>query len=261
LSPTTSPPSPSSTNVVIRMPGAIDGAVDQDQEWCEIVVDGKSRRLRFHDYADIYTIPSAYEKLFYDELKCSSPGVVRELLERALINTGYDASTLRVIDVGAGNGLVGEEMRRLGSSLVVGCDIIEEAATAAERDRPEVYDDYLVADLTALTEADRERLRKHEFTCLTCVAALGFGDMPPEAFLEAVRYVSPSGWLAFCIKDRFLGDEDESGFAHLVRQLMDSGTLEVLERQRYIHRLDMQGRPLYYEAVVARRAPGAELKI
>ena len=257
MSPTTSP-SPSNTNVVIRLPGEIDGMVDQDQEWCEIEVDGRRRRLRFHDYAEIYTIPTAYEKLFYDELKCSSPAVVRELLERALKRTGYDASTLRVLDVGAGNGLVGEEIRRLGASLVVGSDILEEAADAALRDRPDVYDDYLVVDLTALTEAEQERMRKHGFTALTCVAALGFGDMPPEAFLEAVRYVSPSGWLAFCIKERFLGEEDESGFARLVRDLMDNGTLEVLERQRYIHRLDMRGRPLYYEAVVARRAPGSE---
>src|SRR3954464_6631416 len=94
LSPTTSP-SPSSTNVVIRLPSEIDGTVDQDQEWCEIEVDGRSRRLRFHDYAEIYNIPSAYEKIFYEELRCSSPGVVRELLEQALRNTGYDASTLR----------------------------------------------------------------------------------------------------------------------------------------------------------------------
>src|SRR6195952_5069273 len=257
LSPTTAP-SPSNTNVVIRMPGEIDGTVDQDQEWCEIEVDGHSSRLRFHDYDKIYDIPGAYEALFYDELKCTSPTVVRDLLERALRNTGYDASTLRVLDVGAGNGLVGEEMRRLGSSLVVGSDILEEAASAALRDRPEVYDDYLVCDLTALTDSEKERLRAHKFTALTCVAALGFGDMPPEAFLEAVRYVSPSGWLAFCIKDRFLGDEDESGFAKLVRGLMEDGTLEVLERQRYVHRRDMRGRPLHYEAVVARRAHGSE---
>jgi predicted TPR repeat methyltransferase len=257
LSSTTSPSSPR-TNVIIRMPGQVDGVVDQDQEWCEIEVDGRSRRLRFHDYAEIYNIPNAYETLFYEELRCSSPGVVRGLLERALINTGYDASSLRVIDVGAGNGLVGAEMRALGASLVVGADIIPEAAEAATRDRPEVYDDYLVVDLTNLSDAEQERMRGHRFNCLTCVAALGFGDMPPEAFLEAVRYVSPSGWLAFCIKDRFLGEEDESGFAKLVRGLMEDGTLEVLERERYVHRLDMRGRPLHYEAVVARRAPGSE---
>ena len=129
-------PSPSPANVVIRLPGEIDGTVDQDQEWCEVEVDGRTRRLRFHDYAEIYNIPNAYEKLFYDELRCSSPRVVRELLERALVNTGYDAASLRVIDVGAGNGLVGAEMRALGASTVVGADIIPEAAEAALRDRP-----------------------------------------------------------------------------------------------------------------------------
>jgi predicted TPR repeat methyltransferase len=259
---TTTSPSNSNAQVVVRLPRTLDGrgeaALDQDQEWCEVEVDGRCRRVRFHDYDEIYAIPGAYEKIFYDELRCSSPRVVRELLSRALARTGYDASSLRVLDVGAGNGLVGAEMRALGASTVVGCDILDGAAAAALRDRPGVYDDYLVVDLTDLAEPDRDRLRAGEFTCLTCVAALGFGDMPPDAFLEAMRYLSSSGWLAFCIKERFVGETDESGFASLLRRLMDGGVLEVLERRRYVHRLDMRGRPLHYEAFVARRAPGAE---
>jgi 2-polyprenyl-3-methyl-5-hydroxy-6-metoxy-1,4-benzoquinol methylase len=245
-------------NLEIRMPEAEEQALDQDEEWCHVDVGGQSRRLRFHDYDEIYRVPGLYERLFYDALKCTSPTVVRGLLERALRDTGYDASSLRVLDVGAGNGLVGAEMRALGASLVVGSDILEEAAQAADRDRPEVYDDYVVCDLTDLTDDQHDRFVKHEFNCLTCVAALGFGDMPPEAFLQAVRYVSPSGWLAFCIKERFVSDEDESGFSRTMHELMDNGTLEVLERERYCHRNNVRGEPLYYEAFVARRARGAE---
>ena len=39
----------------IRLPDAVDG-VDQDEEWCEIVVNGEKRRIRFHDYADVFRI-------------------------------------------------------------------------------------------------------------------------------------------------------------------------------------------------------------
>ncbi len=40
----------------IRFPDAVDG-VDQDEEWCEIVVNGEKRQIRFHDYADVFGIP------------------------------------------------------------------------------------------------------------------------------------------------------------------------------------------------------------
>ena len=35
-----------------------------------------------------------------------------------------------------------------GVGTVVGVDILDEAANATERDRPDVYDDYVVVDLT-----------------------------------------------------------------------------------------------------------------
>lgn len=247
---------PGPDEFVIRLPSAGEHRgfdQDQDQEWCEVTHGGTSRRVRFHDYSEIYKVPRLYERLFYAELQCSSPNVVSRLLRQALQTTGYEPSSLRVLDVGAGNGLVGEAVRGLGVSSVVGVDILDEAGAAAQRDRPHVYDDYVVADLTELTDEQRVRLSAPGHNCLTCVAALGFGDMPPEALLAALRFISPTGWVAFCIKERFLEDEDPGGFADLMNSLIDDGSIEVLERQRYRHRLSATGRPLYYEAIVARR--------
>ena len=56
----------------IRFPDTVD-SVDQDEEWCQIVVNGEKRRIRFHNYADVFRIPGLYEELFYDHLKCCSP--------------------------------------------------------------------------------------------------------------------------------------------------------------------------------------------
>ena len=92
------------------------------------------------------------------------------------------------------------------SGTIVGVDIIEEAAEAAERDRPGVYDDYVVVDLTDRRADDpRDALGARGFNCLTTVAALGFGDIPPEAFATAFNLVEPTAaWVAFNIKERFL---------------------------------------------------------
>ncbi len=242
----------------ISFPHAGNGA-DQDEEWCQVVLDGRPRRIRFHDYGDIYDVPGLYEQLFYDELRCESPAVVCGMFAEMLEEGGYDADSLRVLDVGAGNGMVGEELRRLGAGAVVGVDIIEEAAEAAERDRPDVYDDYHVADLTDLPPALARSLRQRGFTCMTTAAALGFGDIPPLAFAVALNLLADDAWVAFTIKDRFLDDE-ESGFSTLVNRLCDTGRLEVLAQRKYRHRLAVDGRELHYVAVIARRRQLAPLE-
>lgn len=228
--------------------------LDQDEEWCEIQgAAGHRVRVRFHDYHLIYDIPGMYEQLFYDMLECSSPRVIRELLARALADHGLAASELRVLDVGAGNGMVGEELRALGSSTVYGVDIIPEAAAAARRDRPAVYDDYLVADLTALTPAQHDQLVAARLNTMTTVAALGFGDIPPPAFASAFNMIETPGWLAFNIKDDFLTDDDPSGFNLLIQRMFAEQVIVPLAEEHYRHRLSVRGVPLQYVAFVARK--------
>lgn len=229
---------------------------DQDAEYCEVTLDGATRRIRFHDYDEIYRIPGLYEQLFYEELDCRSPKVVCGLLSRQLEAGGHRPEDLTVLDLGAGNGMVGECLKAHGCGTIVGADILPEAAAAAERDRPGVYDDYLVADLTAPTEADRELLGRYRFGVMTTVAALGFGDIPPAAFEEAYEHLMPGGWLAFCIKEDFLEDAEPSGFNALVRDLLASGDLESLSEERYRHRLSATGEPLHYVAMIARKRGG-----
>ena len=213
--------------------------------------NGATRRVRFHDYGEIYELPGLYERLFYDHLKCTSPETVARLLEGELERAGVDPGTLNVLDVGAGNGMVGEQLAQVGAGTVVGVDIIPEAAAAAERDRPGIYDDYLVLDLTALDAESRSDLESRELTALTCVAALGFGDIPPVAFATAYDVLAPGAWLAFSIKEDFLEERSGGGFARLVRELVDSGMVEIREQRRYRHRLSARGEPVHYIALVA----------
>jgi 2-polyprenyl-3-methyl-5-hydroxy-6-metoxy-1,4-benzoquinol methylase len=222
----------------------------QDAEWCVVRVDDRWCQIRFHDYDELYSVPGLYEKVIYDILRCDSPHVVRSLLEAELTDAGMPAYDLRVLDFGAGNGMVGEELADLGAKFIVGVDIIEGAAEATDRDRPGVYDDYQVVDMTDLDEGQQRELASYRFNTLTCVAALGFGDIPTRAFVAAYNLIRPGGWIAFNIKEDFLTNADRSGFSGLIRAMLDDGTLELRQRQRYQHRLATDRHPLYYVAIV-----------
>ncbi len=235
----------------IRFPARHGATVDQDEEWCEVRLAAGWRRFRFHDYHAIYSIPGLYEQIFYDELKCDSPRTVCGLLRDQLDQNDEDPSDLRVLDVGAGNGMVGEELQSLGARTLVGVDILEEAEMAAERDRPGVYDAYYTIDLTAMPSDVRRDLQRRELNTLVTVAALGFGDIPPLAFAEAYNLVSEGGWIVFTIKEDFLADHDGSGFSALIRRMLDEGVLDLLAKRRYRHRLSVAREPLHYMAMVA----------
>ena len=227
--------------------------LDQDEEWCVVRIGDDWREIRFHDYADVYEVEGLYEHIFAKTLGCQSPEFVVGLLRRRVEADGGDPASLRVLDLGAGNGMVGDQCRAIGASTVVGVDIVEQAAAAARRDRPEVYDDYLVADMTALTESEAASLRSRRFNALTCVAALGFGDIPSEAFRVAFNLVEDGGWVAFNIRDRFLDRRERSGFSDLIHSLIERGILADVVTERYVHRISTNRTPLEYVALAGRK--------
>lgn len=230
--------------------------LSQDTEWCNLTVDGKTEVLRFHDYARIYGTPGLYEELFYGQLKCTSPKTVASLLKDALAKSDVTPASLRGLDLGAGNGMVGEELKALGVGALVGIDIIQAAADAAKRDRPQVYADYVVADMTALDEATRTRLAAAKANLFSCVAALGFGDIPSKAFATAWGLLETPAWVAFNIKEDFLSPKYQYGFSLLVKRLVESGLMEVKAQHAYVHRLGLDGTPLRYLAFVGvKRGP------
>ena len=53
----------------IRFPTGSGTELSQDEEWCEVLLDGEWRRIRFHDYGDIYAVEGLYEHLFYVRLR------------------------------------------------------------------------------------------------------------------------------------------------------------------------------------------------
>ena len=194
-----------------------------------------------------------YEQVFYDRLKCVSPIKVASILQSAINQSSENFSELRVLDLGAGNGIMGEELKKYGVSRLIGVDIIPEAYDATVRDRPGLYDAYYVEDFCNLNRDTREEISLWHLDCMVTVAALGFGDIPTKAFIEAFNIIKSEGWVAFNIKETFLDSSDDTGFSRMIRELIFSEYLDIYHIERYRHRYSIEGEPLYYFAIAGRK--------
>jgi predicted TPR repeat methyltransferase len=215
------------------------------EEWIEYGPLEERRRVAFHDYAALYRVPGLYERVFYDELGMASADVVVGLYAGAVEELGRDGTQERVFDLGAGNGIGGEVLRReVGPELLVGLDLEPAAREATLRDRPGTYDDYLIADLAG-SPATFDELAAHSFTAVVAVSAIGAGHIPMELLAETIeRLLEPGGLFAFAVAEALVPAFFDDFFGLVDAERMGS--------RDYVHRRTTEGAPDRASAVVAR---------
>ena len=236
----------------IEFPSAEDRELHQDKEYFYLLKGESKEKIRLHDYSRVFGVPGLYEHVVQERLACCSPAMVVDVLVDSMDEQGPPIDQLRVLELGAGNGLVGDELKKYGVAKLVAADINPDARAATERDRPGVYDAYHVMDFANLRDEERDLLLRERFNAFVCVSALGFAA-PTSAFSQAFNLVHDGGWVAFNIKDSFLDQSDESGFSKMIRGLFFSDSFEVVQLKRYRHRLSMGGEPLYYYVLTGRK--------
>jgi len=212
------------------------------EDWVEFGPEDARRRIAFHDYAALYAVPGLYERVFYDELgMCSSQQVVG-LYAGALRQLERPPAGERALDLGAGNGLGGEDLRRIGVGHVVGIDLEPQAREAACRDRPGVYDDYIVGDFAALPQATLAALQP---TAVLALSALGPGHAPPAVLDRALMLLCAGGLFAFAVTPTLLAGSDDpagraTGYPGYLLELFSHRAGE-LARHAYVHRRRTDG--------------------
>jgi hypothetical protein len=214
--------------------------------------DGATEELRLHDYDRVYALPGLYEEVVQRRLDCRSPDEIASMLAGATDRLGWERSQVRVLDIGAGNGISGEALAALGMRPVIATDLEPAAREAALRDRPGVYDAYLITDLVALSPSEERAIAELAPNALTCVAPVGAGrqHVPPAALVMAVRLLAPDALIAYM---RDATDEPDP-----VTEQMWIGELEGVERaqelsrRRYRHRYTVNRHPMLMEGVVWR---------
>lgn len=234
---------------------SVPGRIQSEEVLTVTYGDGRSERMRLHEYDRVYPIPGLYEEVVQRRLECASPATIVDAVVKAAEASGVDASSLRAFDLGAGNGVVAEKLAEHGVGTFVGLDNIAEARDAAERDRPGLYSEYLVGDL-----AEHPRVAavvdEHGLNCLVAVGALGMGHITAGSFDAAWRRF-PAGSLLGVTVPEDLAAPGTSDFGDYVESETAAGRLELLERRRFRHRLLMDGSEVFYVAMVGRRADDA----
>jgi DNA-binding NarL/FixJ family response regulator len=99
----------------IQFPKSGVSRLNQDEAYFYLQGSGGQREIRFHDYDEIYQVQGLYQQVFYDRLKCTSPVKVATI-ESAVRQSQDNFTELRVLDLGAGNGMMGEELKKHGVS-------------------------------------------------------------------------------------------------------------------------------------------------
>ena len=229
-------------NIRLIGPPAADG---------EYVALDEHETVHLHDYPRIYAVAGLYEHVVQERLGCRSPQVAAEGFLRATTRQAMPPSSMTVLDIGSGTGLVGELVRAGGVARVVGVDALPEARTACLRDRPDIYADYLVGDLSSPSGTLPTQLRQYEFSGLISAGAFGGTHAPPAALINALSVLPASAPVAITIAERWMDPADPDGFGAAIEQFVQRGELVLLERERFQHRITTTGEPIFYELIVA----------
>jgi SAM-dependent methyltransferase len=235
------------------------GPPEADGEYLGFRGQGSNQEevVHLHDYPRLYAVSGLYEHVVQELLGCRSPQVAAAGLADAVRRLDLEPQRLRVLDLGAGTGVVGELLRELGFAEVIGLDALEAARAACLRDRPGVYSDYLVGDLADPSAELSARLRGHRLGALTAAGAFGGTHAPPRALSNALALLPSGAPVVFTIDRRWLHTDEPGGFRTPVAGLLGSGELSLLERTSFQHRVATTGTPIHYELIVAVAGPMA----
>ena len=227
----------------------------QSEEFYLADIDGETRRFNIHDYGSQYAVPWLYDISIYHNLGCETPTEMSSAIGPVWKENGVDVGQLTMLELGAGSGAFGHELRNtLGVRRLVGLDINPMAAEAAGRDRPGLYDAYHVADLTNLSPELRAQLEGESFNVVGLASATGWGNHIPVAGFEVgFELLRPGGWFIFHVKPND-PDPECVALTEWVNAKIANGALVEKYRKSHFHRKSSGGGDIYYDVVIGVKA-------
>ena len=126
----------------------------------------------------------------------------------------------KLLDAGAGTGMVGQELARLGFKRVTALDLSPAMLMVANEKF--VYEELVVGELGKSLSFESDA-----FGSTTCVGTFTIGHAPPESLDELVRVTKPGGYVVFTVRtDHYT----EGGFDVKQNALEEAGKWELAER-------------------------------
>ena len=188
------------------------------------MTSGKARTERIRrvygakDYAELRSEYDGWASEYDADLEAlgfSAPMAGAELLEKYVSDKGA-----RVLDAGAGTGMVGKELARRRFTRITALDMSPGMlATAKEKG---VYEDFVIGELGKPLP-----FKTGGFAGTTCIGVLTFGHATPESLDELIRVTKPGGPVVFSMRTDYY---TEGGFEVKQAELETVGKWRLLER-------------------------------
>lgn len=192
-----------------RIPPAVDSKSAELLERAYGLASDEDTRKLYRDWAD------SYDKTMLDGLGYLSP----RLVSRLLADNSSDRA-LRILDVGAGTGLAGQELAALGFTNIDAVDYSADMlAVAAQRN---VYMNLIEGDLTQPLD-----IPDAAYGAALCTGTFTHGHVGPSCLAELFRIIRPGGQFAFSINT---GVWVDAGFDVELDRLEKSGTARLIAR-------------------------------
>ena len=158
--------------------------------------------------------------------------IAHRIAVEAFCNHCADASA-RILDLGCGTGLVGEELAARGFQQIDGLDI--SPGMLEEARRKQIYNDLIIGDMTRPPDLDGRR-----YNAAIGVGCFGGGHVGPEHLPEMIRCVQTGGLLVFFINA--IAYEQDDYPSHF-RSLEADGVWRVVrtEQSNYMQAIERPG--------------------
>ena len=145
-----------------------------------------------------------------------APELCANLLQAHLPNK----NSAKILDIGAGTGLVGRALADMGYSHVDALDLSTDMLEQARQKG--VYQNIVVENAAAMAAVADDT-----YHGVISVGALNFGHIPATALREFVRVVQPGGMVAFTTRQDFYEKECRA----VQKQLVDEVVWELVEER------------------------------
>ena len=158
-------------------------------KWVYAAKDNKELSQRYDEWAKDYDSDLA------DEFDYRGPQHTAELFAK------YVPKETRILDAGAGTGLMGELLTRLGYNEIVAMDMSE--GMLEEARRKNVY-----KELHRMVMGDPLDFATDSFDAVACVGTLTLGHAPVSSFDELIRVTKPGGYIVFTLRPDLYENSD-----------------------------------------------------
>ncbi|XP_046581015.1 demethylmenaquinone methyltransferase-like [Haliotis rubra] len=183
---------------------------------------GSRKKLTPQDIADMFNDYAEDYEQEYLNIGLRSHIVVGDFMAKTVPEE--DRSKVKVLDVGAGTGLLGNELKNLGFTHIDALDPAEKMLDVSRRRN--IYQRLICAFMNKNRNDD---IDTDYYDYIVASAAFNEGLVPSEAFQEMIRIVKPGGRITFTVPTKFINNSDDlrNRLRPLIDQMAREGVWEV----------------------------------